>query len=69
MNNIQKSKNIAGNEINAFTNCNLSKTSTEGRLISINEKYLAMAWKSIGELNIVKSNNIPVNLSSNSSIS
>ena len=28
-----------------------------------------MAWKSIGELNIVKSNNIPVNLSSNSSIS
>ena len=69
MNNIQKSKNLAGNEINAFTNCNLSRTSTEGRLISINEKYLAMAWKSKGELNIVKSNNIPVNLSTNSSIS
>ena len=42
---------------NYFTNCNLSIFNTEGRLMAINEKYLAMAWNDKGTINIVDSNN------------
>ena len=56
--NPQKLKNIVSKETKYFSNCSLSTTSTEGRLISINEKYLAMAWKNKGELNIIDSNNL-----------
>ena len=70
MSNIPKSKHIVGNESNVFTNCNLSTTSANGRLISINEIYLAMAGNPKGEINLFKSNNnIPPNLRNNSTIS
>ena len=54
--NPQKAKNIVSKETKFMSNCSLSTTSTEGRLISVNEKYLAMAWKFRGEINIVDSN-------------
>ena len=38
-----------------YEKCLLSKFKTEGRLISMNEKYLAMLWKDIGEIVIVNS--------------
>ena len=56
--NPQKAKNIVSKETKFMSNCSLSTTSTEGRLISVNEKYLAMAWKFRGEINIVDSNNL-----------
>ena len=55
--NPQKAKNIVSKETKFMSNCSLSTTSTEGRLISVNEKYLAMAWRFRGEINIVDSNN------------
>ena len=38
-----------------FSNCDLSTISTEGRLIAVNEKYLAMYWKNNSEIVIVDS--------------
>ena len=38
-----------------FTNCNLSKKETEGRLIAVNDKFLAMSWDEQGEIVIVNS--------------
>ena len=38
-----------------YEKCFLSKFKTEGRLISMNEKYLAMLWKNMGEIVIVNS--------------
>ena len=38
-----------------YEKCYLSKFKTEGRLISINEKFLAMLWKDIGEIVIANS--------------
>ena len=38
-----------------FTNCLLSSVSTEGRLFSVNEKFLAMSWKNKGEIVVVDS--------------
>ena len=55
--NCLKIKNIKIDEIQAFTNCNLNSSNTEGRLISINEKYLSIASKSKGEINIIDFNN------------
>ena len=52
----KKSKNILSEEKKYFSNCNLLKISTDGRLISINEKYLAIAHKTSGVINIVNSN-------------
>ena len=39
----KKSKKIISEEKKYISNCNFSKIQTEGRLISINEKYLAIA--------------------------
>ena len=38
-----------------YEKCLLSKFKTEGRLISMNEKYLAMLWKENGEIVIANS--------------
>ena len=38
-----------------FSNCELSKASNEGRMIAVNEKYLAMIWKNNAEIVIVDS--------------
>ena len=41
-----KKINIEGkNKKGEFTNCFISEEQTEGRLIAVNNKYLAMAWK------------------------
>ena len=64
----KKSKNIIGEEKKYFSNCNLSKISTDGRLISINEKYLAIAQNLPGVINIIDSNNFK-NLLTNNFIS
>ena len=53
----KKSKDIFGKEENFYSKSNLSKTSTDGRLISINEKYLAIAQNSPGFIKIIDSNN------------
>ena len=53
-----KTKNIISKETKFLSNCSLSTTSTEGRLISINEKYLAMAWKYKGEMSIIDINSV-----------
>ena len=44
-----------------FSNCNLSSTSTEGRPIAVNEKYLAISWRNGGDIMIADSSK-PVNL-------
>ena len=45
-----------------FSNCLIPSTTTEGRLMAINDKYLAIPWgKDKGQINIIKSNN-PTNL-------
>ena len=54
----KSSKEISSDEKDFFLNCDLFKSSTEGRLISINEKYLALANKSRGKINIVDSNDL-----------
>ena len=62
-------KNIEGiNKKGEFTNCFISEDVTEGRLISVNEKYLAMVCKkdknnNEGEILIVDSSN-PINIRS-----
>ena len=38
-----------------FLNCAVSSVSTEGRLISVNTNFLAMAWNNIGEIVVVDS--------------
>ena len=38
-----------------FSNCELNTVSTEGRLIAVNGKFLAMSWKNDGEIVIVDS--------------
>ena len=48
-------KNISANIKNCFPNCFLSEEQTEGRLISVNEKYLAMSWKANGLIVLVDS--------------
>ena len=52
----KSSKIILSKEKDFYLNCNLLQTSTEGRLIAINEKNLALANKSSGQINIVDSN-------------
>ena len=60
-------KDIEGiNKKGVFTNCLISEEQTEGRLISVNKKYLAMAWKkdknnNEGEIVVVDSSN-PTNI-------
>ena len=44
-----------------FTNCKLSKKETEGRLIAVNDKFLAMSWDDQGEIVIVDSS-IPLDI-------
>ena len=57
-----KLKKIQGKELkNCFTNCKLSKTITDGRLMAINDQYLALAWDTPGLINMVDSGN-PCNL-------
>ena len=51
-----------------FTNCLISEEYTEGHLIAVNKKYLAMAWKkdknnNVGDIVIVDSSN-PTNIKS-----
>ena len=50
---IEKIKGLEKKEY--YTNCDLSKVSTEGRLIAVNKKYLAFSWKKIGEIKILNS--------------
>ena len=58
-------KKLDGFEINQnFTNCSIRYIPTDGRLMAINDKYLAMPWIVPGEINIVKSNK-PRNLAFN----
>ena len=40
-----------------FTNCNLSSISSDGRLIAVNDKFLAMSHKNKGEIVVVDSSN------------
>ena len=42
-------------EIEYFTGCNILEEQTEGRLIAVNEKYLAIPWKKKGQILIVDS--------------
>jgi hypothetical protein len=64
MNNKIKNK-IDGFEMNKyFSNCSIPYITTDGRLMAINDKYLAMPWIVPGEINIVKSNK-PRNLAFN----
>ena len=54
--NSSKVRKVKGNlEKRNFTNCLLSSVSTEGRLFSINEKFLAMSWKDKGEIVVLNS--------------
>ena len=47
---------IASYEIREhFSNCDLSTVSTEGRLMAVNDKFLAMYWKNNSEIVIVDS--------------
>ena len=64
----KKSKKLISEEIKYFSNCNFSTIETDGRLISKNEKYLAIAQKSPGVINIIDSNNL-YNLSNKNMIS
>ena len=51
-----KIKNIKGLQRKEyFSNCNLRRVSTEGRLIAVNMKYLAFSFKKAGEIIIVNS--------------
>ena len=51
-----KIKNIKGLQRKEyFSNCNLSRVSTEGRLIAVNEKYFAFSLKKAGDIIIVDS--------------
>ena len=51
-----KFKNAIGQDRKEkFTSCSVSTVSTEGRLISVNSNFLAMAWNNIGEIVVVDS--------------
>ena len=51
-----KFKNAMGEDKKEkFTNCSVSTVSTEGRLISVNSNFLAMAWSNMGEIVVVDS--------------
>ena len=53
-----KFKNAMGEDKKEkFTSCSVSTVSTEGRLISINSNFLAMAWSNMGEVVVVDSSN------------
>ena len=52
---------IMNQNIEKFTNCKLSKKETEGRLIAVNDKFLAMSWDDQGEIVIVDSS-IPLDI-------
>ncbi len=53
-----KFKNAMGEDKKEkFTSCSVSTVSTEGRLIAINSKFLAMAWSNMGEVVVVDSSN------------
>ena len=58
-----KIKKILGEEKkDYFTDCILARGITEGRLIAVNDKYLAVAWIESGSVRLVDSNN-PINMS------
>ena len=51
-----KFKNAMGEDKREkFTSCSVSTVSTEGRLISVNSNFLAMAWSNMGEIVVVDS--------------
>jgi coronin-1B/1C/6 len=51
-----KFKNAIGqDQKEIFTDCNVSTASTEGRLIAVNNSFLAMAWANVGEIVVVDS--------------
>ena len=57
-----KFKNAMGEDKrDVFTSCSVSTVSTEGRLISVNSNFLAMAWSNMGEVVAVDSSQ-PFNL-------
>ena len=45
-----------------FTNCLLSSSITEGRLMAVNDKYLALAWMGKGQIKLLNPYN-PMNVS------
>ena len=49
-----------------FTNCFISSSITDGRLIAINDKYLALAWLGKGTIKLLDSSQ-PINLMNNNS--
>ena len=63
---VTNKKKLEGYEANQhFSNCIIPSITTEGRLMAINDKYLAFPWgKAKGQINIIKSNN-PTNLNYN----
>ncbi len=51
-----KWKNALGeDQKEKFLNCAISSVSTEGRLLAVNNNFLAMAWNNIGEIVVVDS--------------
>ena len=50
-------KNISVILKNHFTKCFLSEEQTEGRLIAVNEKYLAMSWINKGQILLFDTSN------------
>ena len=51
-----KFKNALGEDKrDKYTSCSVSTVSTEGRLISVNSNFLAMAWSNLGEIVVVDS--------------
>jgi len=61
MNGIEIKELIMNQNTKKFTNCKLSKKETEGRLIAVNDKFLAMSWDDQGEIFIVDSS-IPLDI-------
>ena len=52
---------IEGKELKEhFSNCQIFSSNSDGRLMAINDKYLAMAWigkdKKVGNIKLVDSN-------------
>ena len=57
-----KTKKIQGSEQSqCFTSCCLSNYRSDGRLIAVNDRYLAISWKEAGLIKLVPSNE-PQNL-------
>jgi hypothetical protein len=46
---------IGADKKEKFTNCSVTTVSTEGRLIAVNGKFLAMSWSNAGEVVVVDS--------------